>query len=645
MPRLMEKVAEFFPYVEIRPFQDMFIQTVYRAVEDGVNVLIEGSNGLGKTVAALSACLPVALEKNLQILYVAKTHRQHDRVIEELLAISKKQSVSGLSVRGRSEMCLHPLVARRASDARAVMEVCDILKSEDRCPYYYRIERDFERYAELQQHILLKPYKASEIHRICRIEGFCPYELIKASLGEVNIVALSYLYVFDPKIRSFFLKNLEKGLGKVLLIVDEAHNLPDTAVEIASDSLSAFTLKQAENEAKRFEYEDIAEFCKTFRKALEELSGKNRNETLLSPQLIIEMVERETEVDDVALFLEELHELGMIIKRRLLNEGSFPRSYIHRTAEFLLNWLETAEDSSFVHTLTKYVTRTGTPSIKLEMVALNPAKITTPVFTSVYCSVIMSGTLQPLEAYARITQLAGNTVKTVVPPPFSKENVLALVCRGVTTAMTRRTEEMYRKIAQRIAEVTRHTPANIGVFTASYEVLEALLRVGLQDLVDKPLFYERKRMRSRENARLINQFKSYAKQGGAVLLGVQGGRSSEGVDYPGDQMNSVVVVGVPYAEPTPKVRAQIEYFEKCFPGYGREYGYVLPAMKKASQAAGRPVRRLNDKGAIIFLDYRYSTSYCQRFLPSWIRRNLKVLPDKDGLIAKELKRFFEPRNW
>ena len=80
-------------------------------------------------------------------------------------------------------------------------------------------------------------------------------------------------------------------------------------------------------------------------------------------------------------------------------------------------------------------------------------------------------------------------------------------------------------------------------------------------------------------------------------------------------MNSVVVVGVPYAEPTPRVKAQIDYNERRFPGFGREYGYVLPAMKKASQAAGRPIRTLEDRGVIIFLDYRYSTAYCRGFLP------------------------------
>ncbi len=63
-------------------------------------------------------------------------------------------------------------------------------------------------------------------------------------------------------------------------------------------------------------------------------------------------------------------------------------------------------------------------------------------------------------------------------------------------------------------------------------------------------------------------------------------------------------------------------------------------MKKASQAAGRPIRTLDDRGAIIFLDYRFSTSYCKSFLPSWITNGMKVLPDKKDLLAAEVSSFF-----
>ena len=93
MIELPEKVAEFFPYKDVRPFQDEFIRTIHDAIREGRSAIVEGSNGLGKTIAVLCACLPLAEEENLKILYVARTHRQHERVIEELRAVSARQSL------------------------------------------------------------------------------------------------------------------------------------------------------------------------------------------------------------------------------------------------------------------------------------------------------------------------------------------------------------------------------------------------------------------------------------------------------------------------------------------------------------------------------------------------------------------------
>jgi DNA excision repair protein ERCC-2 len=299
-------------------------------------------------------------------------------------------------------------------------------------------------------------------------------------------------------------------------------------------------------------------------------------------------------------------------------------------------------DPSFINIASKYKTRENVTTAKLETVALDPSKVTEPVFSTAYSSIVMSGTLQPLEAYARITKLPESTVKTVLPSPFPKEHVLSLVCLGVSTAMEKRTPAMYQTIIKRISEVAENTSANTGIFAASFDVLNALVSEGLEKALNKPLFRERRGMSSKTNERVVAEFKACAESGeGGVLLGVQGGRSSEGVDFPGDQMNSVVVVGVPYAEPTPRVKAQIEYYEKCFPKLGREYGYILPAMKKASQAAGRPIRTLEDRGAIVFLDYRFATSYCRGFLPSWVSNDMKVLPDEDGLLAGEIRCFFK----
>lgn len=162
-------------------------------------------------------------------------------------------------------------------------------------------------------------------------------------------------------------------------------------------------------------------------------------------------------------------------------------------SEFLLKWLETLGDESFINVASKYVTREKVTTAKLEIVALDPSKITLPVFSTAYSSVIMSGTLQPLEAFARITKLPENSVQLVLPSPFPKEHILPLVCLGVTTAMEKRTPAMYQTIIQRIGEVVDNTPANTGIFVASFDVLNALIYEGIDKSLSKPLFRERRR--------------------------------------------------------------------------------------------------------------------------------------------------------
>src|SRR3972149_900332 len=98
MTTLPKEVEAYFPYASVRRHQDQFISTVFSAVKERRSVLIEGSNGLGKTISALSAVLPIAVKKKLKILYVARTHRQHERVIDELKAIGKKHAVAGVSL-------------------------------------------------------------------------------------------------------------------------------------------------------------------------------------------------------------------------------------------------------------------------------------------------------------------------------------------------------------------------------------------------------------------------------------------------------------------------------------------------------------------------------------------------------------------
>jgi DNA excision repair protein ERCC-2 len=105
-------------------------------------------------------------------------------------------------------------------------------------------------------------------------------------------------------------------------------------------------------------------------------------------------------------------------------------------------------------------------------------------------------------------------------------------------------------------------------------------------------------------------------------------------------MESVVIVGVPYAKPSPRINALIGYFDKRFSGKGREYAYVLPSVTKAIQAAGRPVRRLSDKGAIVFLDRRFAAPFLRKYMPSWLDEVTGTVPDDPTTVAERVAAFF-----
>ena len=107
-----------------------------------------------------------------------------------------------------------------------------------------------------------------------------------------------------------------------------------------------------------------------------------------------------------------------------------------------------------------------------------------------------------------------------------------------------------------------------------------------------------------------------ASKSGAVLLGTSTGSFGEGIDMPG-VLQAVIIVGLPLNKPDIEARLLIEYYDDKF-GKGFEYGYVLPAITKCLQNAGRCIRSETDKGAIIFLDERYAwQNYYQCFPEEW----------------------------
>jgi len=123
---------------------------------------------------------------------------------------------------------------------------------------------------------------------------------------------------------------------------------------------------------------------------------------------------------------------------------------------------------------------------------------------------------------------------------------------------------------------------------------------------------------------------------GSVLFGTDS--FWEGVDVPGEALEMLVIVKLPFAVPTePFVEAQMERLEKL--GKNPFLYYSVPeAAIRFRQGFGRLIRNRADRGAVVILDTRVlTTRYGEVFL--------KILPARHQAFRSEGEMIGEIRRW
>jgi DNA excision repair protein ERCC-2 len=633
--------SDYFPYDMSRRGQDRMMEQIEKAVRNGQQMIAEAPNGFGKTVTTLCGVLPWVQESYGKVLYCARTHKQLDRVIEELEKIAEQRHVTGVSFRGRHHMCLNEFVLENAGIVAPIGEVCRQLKATRKCVYYEYL-RKAGTPEDLLEDMPFSVMTAPDIVKTAKIRSYCPYELAKQLAKVADVVALSYLYVFDPSILESFMPELETPLSKMVLVQDEAHNVPSTALDSASDSLTIGAVRQAVRESATYNDSLSQNFCRELTKViLAKLEGLQENdEKVVMPQEIYEATIKAANLGSEEEPLAHMITVGTSIQKALLKAGRFPQSAVFRVAEFMSRWLQRADREDFAFILSS-VTEVGkSRRVSINLVALDPTKVTRPILKRVHSSIAVSGTISPLDAYSDMLGFDDEFIGATFESPFALRNRLGMIVEGIDTAYRSRDESLFEQLVDHCAAVAHATPGNTGIFTTSYFIAKSLVKAGLEERLDHRLFVEKQRSKSADNDKMVEEFKKMGDGKGAVLLGVQGGRNSEGGDFPGYTMNSVVVVGVPYARPTPRTEARIKFYDKKFDKRGRDYAYVLPAMTRSTQAAGRPVRRLDDKGVVVLLDRRFATPHLRRFIPSWLKDVIQIMPNDPGMIAHQVERFF-----
>ena len=420
----------------------------------------------------------------------------------------------------------------------------------------------------------------------------CSYEISLGLAKKATVFIGDYYYLFNPFVQSTLFTKLELEMEDIILVVDEGHNLPARIMDMMSDTLTSNMLKNAVMEAKKFGYKGVLYWLQELMRILNDLAdfkeGHFAKEKLIKKDQFLDEVKKIVDYDELT---NELELAADEIRKKQR------RSFLGGVASFLDAWK--GDDEGFTRILSEQRGKFG-PVMVLSYSCLDPSLVTKDIFKRIHSGVIMSGTLNPTFMYKDLLGIT-HSVEKEYPSPFPTENKVTIIVPETSTKFNLRGEAMYQKIAEKCLDFSNLIPGNVAIFFPSYNLRDNICNY-LQS--DKKLFWEKSDMNKQEKESLLQQFKDEKEKGG-LLLGVTGANFAEGIDFPGNLLNGVVVVGIPLARPDLKTKEVINYYEGKF-GKGWDYGYTFPALNKCFQSAGRCIRSETDKGVVIYLDERFS---------------------------------------
>ena len=642
------------------------METIHHTLSSGTHLVLESGTGSGKTICALSTTLAYAIEHDKKIIYITRTNAQQRQVLVELRAIRDyvadthlKKKIFGVGIQGRANMC--PQATEDSELAHGTSEelskYCANEKKKARtskkgCRYYRDFVGNKDKVQQIREWTESNLPTAEEFIAFCRKQNICPYELNKLLVRDAQLVVVPYIYVFNDTIRNMLWDWLGVSEQEMIVIVDEAHNLPDYLRDLFSSQLSFWMIKNCGMEAEKHGdpsmldgHITVSGFCKTLGDIIMELrdtyvynileNGIRKIKTqgddafLPSQEFITELHARmnisQKKMHDI---IDDLIAYGERIQEYQQKQGKLPRSYLHKLGMFLDFWLNLAHEQ-----FSKLIVDAAEGrNPRIEAYCLDPS-IGSNILSKFYASIHMSGTLEPLEEYRDSLGLSSDTTLVSFPSPFPKQNRKLYYLNDVTTKYSEIVKDpaITDRMWQYITDICNTFPHNTMVFFPSFNVLSMFKRKNNFDSLTRSVFLEEQQMSQTALMDLVSDFKTCGEnQGdGATLFSVMGGRISEGMDFPAEQLEIVVIVGIPYPKPTARQRGLQHYYDMKF-RKGWEYTVEAPTARKLLQSIGRLIRDKDDRGVVIIMDRR-----ARRF-----KKYLTDIQPSEHLV-KDIQSFFQ----
>lgn len=583
----------------LKPYQTEAINFAVECLLKQVVPIIESPTGSGKTIISIISSIIYAKKTGKKVLYLTRTNSQQDQILRELKILSKAMDFRAIAMQGRVNLCPLYMELEKDSDftTESLSKMCSSRKKrtkerKDGGCYYYNSGISSE---ETREYILENIQSTEDIFETLRARKICPYESLKFAMRDADLVVMPYSYFVNSNMAITTIYNWRTSRENLVIIIDEAHNLPDIARESNSLEISMNTVNISEKEAVEFGDPElqpsvhVSDFMETIRVSLIELT-RDLAENQIEKRIMFRDIFEEMSIytkrksDEIEYMVDALIAFGSQIEDQKENLGKVPMSHIKILGE-KLKFLRFAEFDRFICIVSREKEE------KLEAYCLDPSIVLEPLFRS--STIHVSATLDPVWLYTNMTGIVNFEFKSI-KNIFPQSNLLILYRDDLTTKYSEFGAEMADEYVKAITEILTGLDRKSMVFFPSFNTMQYI-----ETKVKFPHLSESRAMTQRDFQHLISLYRKENQP----LFGVMGGRLSEGINLPGNLLEVEILAGIPFPKPTIKQRALSSYYDLLF-GSGWQYAFLFPAIIKVRQTMGRVIRSESDIGVIIILDGR-----------------------------------------
>lgn len=614
-----------FPYKELREGQEMMIRESYRAIKQGKRLFIEAPTGTGKTISALFPAVRALgdgrADKIFYLTAKASTRREAYRAASEICKAGTR--LRTVVITAKEQLCTCS-AKRLIGGAKNYCNGCDC---ENANGYYDRVEDAVFELIESGN-----GYPRNLICEVARKHRVCAYEL-SLDLSELcDIIICDYNYAFDPSVyfRRYFAE--ERG-EKYIFLIDEAHNLADRARDMYSAILNRKAFEDACLLFSADESEPIS-YCESAIKAFSSMKA------LCKEELIRDADGQERGFfaarEPVVSFMEAMELFKKKSEIWIKKHQDRPSAdefelVVANVRKFLL--VNEYFDKGF---LTYVQILNG--DISVQTCCLDPSPIMNSLLNRAKASILFSATLTPTEYFCDVLGGGRHAQCISLPSPFDKKNLCVAVADYVSTRYGER-EKNTSRFASIIAASVISKKGNYIAYFPSYDCLDEVHKIFKRKYPKVETVVQQRNMTFKEKEDFLLAFKN---DEGHLRIGfcVLGGAFSEGVDLPGSQLIGAIIFGVGLPGLSNE-RNMIRDYVDPEGTEGYDYAYTYPGMNNVLQAAGRVIRRYDDKGIVVLADDRYATpKYRELFPEHW--DNIRYAGDSRSL-CEVIRRFWDEK--